>query len=117
MAQQFFNFSMFGSFKWRGFLFILCLQFFLTIEIKAQDIEPRRWGTLPLGTSVIGAGYLYTNGKISFDPLLEAENVEMDIHSFVVSYIKPFKIFNQKLRFDMILPFSNAKWNGLVSGP
>ena len=47
----------------------------------AQDIEPRRWGPIPLGTNVLGAGYSYTSGDVFFDPLLQAEDVKIKAHS------------------------------------
>jgi hypothetical protein len=41
----------------------------------AQDIEPRRWTPLPVGMNVLGAGIVYTEGDIAFDPVLELEDV------------------------------------------
>lgn len=29
-------------------------------QLKAQDLEPRRWGHLPTGVTVVGVGYAYT---------------------------------------------------------
>jgi len=97
---------------------LLWLIFFLLVTNLAltQDIEPRRWRVLPIGTNVIGAAYLYSNGNLLLDPVLEAEDVAMDIHTIAVSYVKPFKLQNAKMRFDIQLPFTTATWNGLVSG-
>ena len=41
---------------------------FVSQLILCQDIEPRRWGTLPLGTQAIGSGYAYSFGDVLFDP-------------------------------------------------
>ena len=41
----------------------------------AQDIEPRRWTPLPVGMNVLGAGIIYTDGDIAFDPVLELEKL------------------------------------------
>jgi hypothetical protein len=94
--------------------FILCI--FISTNVQAQDIEPRRWGVIPIGTNVIGVGYLYSNGELLLDPVLEVEDVEMNIHSIAVAYVKPFNLLNTKMRFDLQLPFASANWNGLVSG-
>jgi len=52
----------------------------------AQDLEPRRWTHLPVGTSVAGLTYAYSEGSTGFDPVLE------------------------------ILPYQTARWEGLLSG-
>jgi hypothetical protein len=41
----------------------------------AEDIEPRRWTPLPVGTNVVGVGYVHTDGKIFFDPVLKIEEM------------------------------------------
>lgn len=99
----------------RSFL-IIGITLTVFTEGLTQDLEPRRWSTLPLGTNVVAAGYLYTNGEISFDPVLEAEEVDMNLSTFVLSYVRPFKVFHNNFRIDIQLPYVNATWNGIVSG-
>ncbi|WP_296316995.1 transporter [Winogradskyella sp. UBA3174] len=81
-----------------------------------QDIEPRRWNPLPLKTNVLAVGYANTSGDILFDPLLQAEDVTVKVNSIVASYIRPFKIGNKAARFDVVIPFVNATWKGLLNG-
>jgi len=88
----------------------------LFVSVNAQDIEPRRWAPMPLGTHVVGFGYAYTSGKIFFDPLLQAENVTTDIHGIAAVYVQPLKIGNKLARIDVLLPYANARWDGLLSG-
>jgi hypothetical protein len=95
---------------------ILILFLVAFINLNAQDIEPRRWAPMPLGTQAIGMGYGYTSGKIYFDPLLQAENVTTDIHGIATVYIQPFRIGNKLARIDVLLPYANARWDGLLSG-
>jgi hypothetical protein len=82
----------------------------------SQDIEPRRWNPLPLKSDVLAVGYANTSGSIIFDPLLQAEDVTVSVNSIVVSYIRPFKMGNKLARLDVLLPYSNATWRGLLSG-
>ena len=90
---------------------------FLTMSFSfGQDIEPRRWNPLPIKTNVLAVGYANTSGDIIFDPLLQAEDVTVKVNSVVVSYIRPFKIGNKLARFDVVLPYVNATWNGLLNG-
>lgn len=82
----------------------------------AQEIEPRRWASLPLGTNVVGAGYAHTFGDIFLDPLLQAEDVSVTVNTFVVSYVRPFKLANKLARIDATVPYAMAHWEGLLSG-
>ncbi|MGB5403888.1 MAG: transporter [Robiginitalea sp.] len=82
----------------------------------SQDIEPRRWSPIPLGTHVLGTGYSYTSGDVFFDPLLQAENVKIKAHSLAVSFAQPFKVGKKMGSISLLVPFSIADWNGLLSG-
>lgn len=83
---------------------------------SAQDIEPRRWNELPLGTHILGLGYAHTNGKIFFDPLLQVENATFKNDAVALQFIYPFKISNKLARLDVLIPFSIARWEGLLGG-
>lgn len=96
-------------------LILFCL-FFLSRQGIAQEIEPRRWSSLPLGTNVVGAGYAHTFGDIFLDPLLQAEDVSVTVNTFVVSYARPFKLANKLARIDATIPYAIARWNGLLAG-
>lgn len=89
---------------------------FAGIKAIGQDIEPRRWSGLPLGTRAIGAGYAYSFGDVLFDPLLETEDVGVDVHSVVTSYVHPLSIGKKFGRLDVLVPLSFARWEGLLSG-
>lgn len=81
-----------------------------------QDIEPRRWNPLPLKTNILAVGYANTSGEILFDPLLQAEDVTVNVNAVVASYIRPFKIGSKAARFDVVIPYVNATWKGLLNG-
>lgn len=93
--------------------------FFLMVCLAksySQDIEPRRWTPTPLGTHVIGLGYIYQSGDILFDPALQAEDVKLDMHAFASVYVQPLKLGNKLGRLDVTLPYVIARWKGLLSG-
>lgn len=98
----------------------IIVYFFLAIlvgtNIFAQDVEPRRWTPLPLGIHVLGAGYGLTDGDIFFDPLLQVEDVTVQVNSFIVQYVQPFKIGKKLARLDVLIPYSTARWDGLLVG-
>jgi len=99
----------------KAMVYIIMLSL-LGVKSFAQDIEPRRWTTLPPGIHVIGVGYGYTNGEIFFDPLLQVEDATVDVNAFAVQYVHPFKVGNRLARLDVLVPYSTARWQGLLEG-
>ena len=95
---------------------LFTIAFLLYQNAFSQDIEPRRWSPIPLGTHVLGAGYSYTSGDVFFDPLLQAEDVKIRAHSLAVSFVQPFKVRNKLASIRLLVPFSVADWSGLLSG-
>ena len=93
---------------------VLCL--LLSGQAQAQDIEPRRWTVMPLGMNVVGAGYARTNGDIFFDPVLRVEDAEVDADTLGVSYVRAFAVAGKSARFDALLPWQSAHWEGLLDG-
>lgn len=85
-------------------------------KTSAQDIEPRRWSTLPINKNFVGVGYGYAYGKIYFDPVLDVKNASVDISSFAVSYVRSFSLGKKLGRFDVLLPYSIARWEGILAG-
>lgn len=95
---------------------LFTILFLVVQNAFAQDVEPRRWTPIPLGTHILGVGYSYTSGNVFFDPLLQAEDVKIKAHSLAVSFTQPFKMGNKLASISVLLPFSAADWEGLLSG-
>ena len=51
-----------------GLLLMAC--WLMPLSLAAQDLEPRRWTHLPVGTSVLGVGYAGQNADIYFNPVI-----------------------------------------------
>jgi hypothetical protein len=58
----------------------------------AQDLEPRRWTHLPVGTNILGIGYEYANGNIRFDPALRIRDAKVELHTAAVAYSRYFRL-------------------------
>lgn len=63
-----------------------------------------------------GAGYAFTRADILFDPVLEVEQVTLDQHTVAASYIRTFELLDRSARVDLIVPFVDAHWEGLLRG-
>ena len=94
----------------------LCILLMPLGEALAQDLEPRRWTPLPAGLNVIGVGYVRTEGDVFFDPVLKIEDAEVGGHTVVLSYVRSFAIGEKLARFDMLIPWQNMRWTGLLDG-
>jgi hypothetical protein len=81
-----------------------------------QDLEPRRWTLLPAGTDVFGAGFIVTDGDLFFDPVLLVEDAEVDVDTVGLSYVRSFSLGGKMVRFDALLPWQHARWEGLLDG-
>jgi len=82
----------------------------------AQDLEPRRWTILPAGLNVVGAGYGRTEGDVSFDPVLQIEDATVSGQGLAVSYVRSFAIGDNIARLDILVPWANLRWTGLLDG-
>jgi hypothetical protein len=89
---------------------------FLIGFANAQDVEPRRWSHIPKGSNFVGGGYAYSRGDVLFDPVLEIENVEVELHTAVFSYIHSFEFLERSARIDFVQGYRDARWEGLLSG-
>jgi roadblock/LC7 domain-containing protein len=92
----------------------LCLG--LTLPCFAQELEPRLWSHLPIGTNFAGGAYAHTEADISFDPVLRLENVEMDLDTWAVKYIRSFGLFEKTARIEFTQGFQEGQWTGRVDG-
>jgi hypothetical protein len=82
----------------------------------SQELEPRRWSHLPTGKNFAGGGYVYAEANILFDPVLRIENVEMEMHTWAIKYIRTFELFQKSARVDVTQGYQEGRWTGLVDG-
>jgi Putative MetA-pathway of phenol degradation len=94
---------------------IACLLLLAGVAV-AQELEPRRWSHLPVGANFLGVGYAYTETDIFFNPTLEIEDASSEVHTAIVSYVRVLDVFGKSGRFDLLLPYSAGRWEGLLEG-
>ncbi len=83
---------------------------------KAQDAEPRSYTNTPVGLNFLIAGYVYSEGKIAFDPSSSVTDAQFHSHTGVLAYVRSFDVGGQSAKFDVILPYSSFSAHGLVDG-
>jgi hypothetical protein len=82
----------------------------------AQDAEPRLYSNTPIGLNFLIAGYIYSQGRLAFDPSLSISDAEYRAHTGAVAYVRSFELLGQSAKVDVIVPFNGFSAQGLVSG-
>jgi len=96
--------------------FLLLLFFVLSSPCLGEELEPRQWAHLPIGTNFIGAGYAYTEADIDFDPVLKIENGQLELHTWAAKYIRTFALFEKTARIELLQAYQEGRWTGLLDG-
>jgi hypothetical protein len=89
---------------------------FMTPNAEAQEAEPRSYSNTPVGLNFLIAGYLYTQGKIAFDPELSIADAKFHSHTGALAYVRTLDVLGKSAKFDMILPYSFFSAKALVDG-
>jgi hypothetical protein len=64
----------------------------------------------------VGGGYSYTKADIFLDPVLRLEDVEMEMHTWAIKYIRTFELLHKSARVDIIQGYQEGRYTGLVDG-
>jgi hypothetical protein len=95
---------------------LLAVVIVLAPNAKAQEAEPRSYSNTPVGLNFLIAGYLYTQGKIAFDPELSIADAKFHSHTGALAYVRTLDVLGKSAKFDMILPYSFFSAKALVDG-
>jgi hypothetical protein len=88
----------------------------MAARAKAQDAEPRSYTNTPIGLNFLIAGYIYTQGKMAFDPELAIADAQFQSDTGALAYVRSFDFLGQSAKFDAIVPYSAFSAHALVAG-
>jgi len=89
---------------------------FGVLHANAQDAEPRAYSNTPVGLNFLIAGYLYSDGKLAFDPNLSIADAKFRANTGLLAYVRSFDLGGQSAKFDVIVPTAAFVALGLVNG-
>ncbi len=69
-----------------------------------------------MGVNFAGIGYGYTEADIGFDPVLELQDVQLEMSTWAGKYIRTFDLFDKSARIDLTQAYQKASWRGLQQG-
>jgi len=109
-------YSIFHNFSAQFWLFWGLIAYGFVSPCLALEPVPHQWSHLPKGMNIAGVGYAYTEADISIDPVLNLEDVEMELHTWVGKYIHTFEVFDKSTRIDITQAYQEGRWTGLLNG-
>ena len=80
---------------------LLCAVVLLPSTAPGQEVLPRRWGHVPTDGNFVGAGFGYTEGDISLDPVLDIEDGTVELWSTAAKYIRTFELAGKSARVEL----------------
>ena len=101
--------------------FLFCATFAIAATImmaaraEAQDAEPRAYSNAPVGLNFLLAGYIYTQGRMAFDPSLSIADAQFHSQTEEAAYVRAFDFFGKSAKFDVIVPYSTFSAHALVA--
>ncbi|MFM0149378.1 transporter [Paraburkholderia sp. RL18-085-BIA-A] len=83
---------------------------------RGQEMEPRSYSAVPVGTNFVVLDYARSSGGFSFDPSLPINNVHATINTWSLGYSHSFGIAGHTASVAMSMPYANANVTGNVMG-
>jgi hypothetical protein len=82
----------------------------------AQEMEPRTYSAVPIGTNFIVADYARSSGDILFDPSLPVTNLQARINTYSLGFSHSFDVLGHVTSVAFSMPYANANLTGNVEG-
>ncbi|SOE82373.1 Putative MetA-pathway of phenol degradation [Caballeronia arationis] len=93
-----------------------CIGLLWSVLVSAQEMEPRAYSAVPVGTNFVVASYARSTGGVSLDPTLPITDVNAKINTFLLGYSHSFGIGGHAASIAAALPYSNADITGNIQG-
>ena len=84
--------------------------------LTAQELEPRSYSAVPVGTNFVVATYARSTGDILFDPSLPVTDLHAGINTYSLGYSHSFGLFDHVASIALLAPYANASVTGNVEG-
>lgn len=95
---------------------LIASQLFILVSAHAGEVEPRTYVNTPVGINFIIAGYVYSEGGLSFPAAVPIDDAELKIDSGLLAYARSLDVLGNSGKIDVILPYSDLSGSALVNG-
>ena len=93
---------------------LIALTFLIAFVTNAQDLDPRAYLRVPIGTTTAFGGFNLSSGDIVTDPSLAIQNVKANVQAFSFGVSRSFDVFGKTSQILVALPYSWAQVSGDV---
>lgn len=90
---------------------LFCFSFYLA---QAQDLDPRAYMRIPVGTTVAFTGLSFSHGEVVTDPTLPVQNIKARVEALSFGVSRTFGILGKTSQILLVLPYSWAQVSGDV---
>ena len=66
------------------------------VTAHAQELEPRSYTNTPVGLNFLLAGYVYSEGKIAFDPSAAIVDAKFKTNTEFLAYARSLDVFGRR---------------------
>ena len=96
----------------------LCATAFVFIagSLYAQDLDPRAYLNVPVGTNIAVAAYSRLRGDVLLDPSLPVDDVSAAIDGYALGYFRGINFFGRSANLRIALPYLRGTVEGTVLG-
>jgi hypothetical protein len=96
----------------------VCLYCALTFPAMAaaNDVEPRLFSNVPVGTNFLSLGYAHSEGEVTFDSSVPISDADGEVNSMVLSYSRGLDIAGKSALLSVVVPYGELKLEGLYLG-
>jgi hypothetical protein len=81
-----------------------------------QELEPRAYRALPAGLNFFVGTYQFSSGNVVFDATMPVEDLEIDIHTTSISYMRTFGLSGRSASIGFTAPGVFAQGSATVDG-
>jgi hypothetical protein len=82
-------------------------------NVNAQELEPRAYWIIPIGTNGVYFIYAHSRGEFVPDPTLPVADVDARVHSTFLGYYRSLDFFGRSANFTFTVPYY---WGSTIEG-
>ncbi len=80
----------------------------------ANDIQPRLYTNIPVGTNFLSFGYVRSEGNVAVDPSL-ALDVTAKLDTWATGYGRAFGLWGKSATMSVVVPYADLTLSGIVN--
>jgi hypothetical protein len=83
-------------------------------SIHGQELEPRAYSNVPVGTNFLIVGYQHSNGALLFDPALPIADANARVDMGLLSYVRALSVAGKSAKAGFLLPYADLSASGYI---